>query len=423
MTSLPENNGWPQRRVVITGMGVVAPNGQTLDEFWQSLRNGISAADFIREFDPSKYSSVIGAEVRDFDCTRYLDAKKARRYDRSIKYGVTAAFQAVENAMLKLPSLSADRVGVVEGTTVCGFESLFKAHTQYTQDDPTRLNPIHVLNGYAGEGSSVLARELGVQGHSITFCSGCASSNDAIGYALNMVRSDDCDVMIVGGADANLLEPLWASYCSLGVMTKQRKDPKRAMRPFDKARDGLVLGDGAGCLVIEELAHALNRGARIYAEVLGHGRSCEAHHATDLHPEGMGIRKAMQKALRNARLHPADVDYINAHGSSTRLNDPIESRAIREVFREEAQRVAVSATKAVTGHTMGAAGALESIICALTLYHQEIPPTINLDEPDEGCDLDFVPHKSRPYPVRTALNLNAGFGGKNSCLALGRYST
>ncbi|MBI5383937.1 MAG: beta-ketoacyl-[acyl-carrier-protein] synthase family protein [Verrucomicrobia bacterium] len=416
------NNGSSERRAVITGMGVVAPNGQTLEDFWHTLRHGLSAADVIKEFDPRKYSSVIGAEIRNLDCSRYLDAKKLRRYDRSIRYGVTAACRAVEDAGVNLASLSPDRVGVVEGTTVCGFESLFKAHVNYLQDDPTRLNPIHVINGYAGEGSSVVARELHIQGHSITLCSGCASSNDAIGYARNMIRDDDADVMIVGGADANLLEPLWASYCSLGVMTKRRDNPQQAMRPFDKQRDGLVLGDGAGCVVVEELAHALGRGAKIYAEVLGHGRSCEAHHAVELHPEGIGIQRALHKALRNARLHPTEVDYINAHGSSTRLNDPIESRAIQTVFGAAAPRLAVSATKPITGHTMGAAGVLESIICALTLHHQEIPPTINLEEPDEGCELDYVPHRSRPYPVRVAINLNAGFGGKNSCLVLGRYA-
>lgn len=227
--------------------------------------------------------------------------------------------------------------------------------------------------------------------------------------------------MIAGGADANLLAPMWAGFEALGVMTQRRDDPKSAMRPFDRHRDGFILSEGAVFLVIEEMTHALGRGARIYAEVLGHGRSCEAYHVVDLQPDGAGIARAIGKALRNARIAPGEVDYINVHGTATQMNDPIESKAIRRFFGPHADRLAVTATKPVTGHMMGASGAAETAICALSLYHQVIPPTMNLREPDDGCDLDYVPNLPRPYPIRIALNLNSGFGGKNACLVLGRH--
>ena len=235
-----------------------------------------------------------------------------------------------------------------------------------------------------------------------------------------MIQLDDVDIMVAGGADANISRPLWASFNSLKVMTRSLDDPTKAMRPFDSRRDGFVLGEGAAFLVLEELGHALTRGARIYAEVLGHGRSCEAFHLVDLHPEGIGSRRAMEKSLRKAMLAPGEVDYINAHGTATRSNDPVESRAISDLLGDAVGRVAVSSTKPVTGHLMGAAGSLEAAVCALTLYHQVIPPTINLDRPDDACGLDYVPGTARDYPVDVALNLSAGFGGKNSCLALGR---
>jgi 3-oxoacyl-[acyl-carrier-protein] synthase II len=410
-----------RRRVVITGMGVIAPNGQDLDTFWRSVRDGVSAAGWVTQFDPGDVPHKVAAEVRDFDPTRFIEGKKARRYDKSIRYGIAAARLALADAGLDLGCFDVDRIGIAEGTTVSGFESLFKAHDTFHRD-PLQINPVNVVNGYCGEGSSMIALELGIQGHAITYCSGCCSSNDAIGYAMSLIRQDEVDVMVAGGADANLLEPLWASYASLRVMTKRTDDPAGAMRPFDRTRDGFVLGEGAAFVVLEELSLALQRGARIYAEIVSHGRSCEAYHPVDLHPEGMGIKRAIEKALRKGGVHPAEVDYINAHGSATRSNDPIESQAIRQFFGSHADRLAVSSTKPVTGHLMGASGSLETIICALALYHQAIPPTINLHEPDERCDLDYVAQRARPYPLRYALNLNSGFGGKNSCLVIGRYA-
>jgi 3-oxoacyl-[acyl-carrier-protein] synthase II len=408
------------RRAVITGLGIVAPNGQDVDTFWRTVCEGISAASFATQFDPGDSPYRVAAEIRDFDFSLYLDGKSARRYDKSIKYGVAAASLALTDSRLRLETLDPDRVGIIEGTTVSGFESLFKAHNAFHRD-PQQVNPVNVVNGYCGEGSSMIALELGIHGHALTCCSGCASSNDAIGYALNLIQEDDADVMVAGGADANLLDPLWASFASLRVMTRCQDNPATAMRPFDRTRDGFVLGDGAVFLVLEELTHALNRRAGIYAEILAHGRSCEAYHPVDLHPEGVGILRAMEKAVRRSGRHRTEIDYINAHGTATATNDPIETLAIKRFFGEHARRLAISSTKPVTGHLMGGAGALETAVCALALQRQIIPLTLNLREPDERCDLDYVPGRSRPYPLRLAMNLNSGFGGKNSCLVLARF--
>jgi 3-oxoacyl-[acyl-carrier-protein] synthase II len=414
----------PPRRTVVTGMGVIAPNGQNLDTFWNSVRKGINAARVISQFDASDFprDQLVAAEVRDFEPMRYMDAKSARRYDKTIKYAVAAARTAVQDARLSPASVDPDRTGVVEGTTISGLERVFRSHRAFLKVGPSGVNPIDVINGYCGEGSSVLALELGLRAHSVTICSGCASSNDAIGYSLKMIRDDEADVMVTGGTDANLTRELWASWCSLNVMTSRKDDPASSMRPFDRTRDGFVLGEGAAFMVLEELSHALSRGATIYAEVLAQCRSCESHHLIEPHPGGMGLRRAMEKALRVARVAPAEVDYINAHGSATKVHDPIETAVIKSVFAKHARRVAISSTKPVTGHLMGAAGAAEAMVAVLSIFHQEIPPTINLREPDPECDLDYVPLKSRPYPVRVALNLNSGFGGKNSCLVLARYA-
>ncbi|MBU6400002.1 MAG: beta-ketoacyl-[acyl-carrier-protein] synthase family protein [Verrucomicrobia bacterium] len=412
----------PSRRVVITGMGVIAPNGQDLGTFWNSIRKGISAAARVSKFDTSRLPHQVAAPITGFDSRRYMEAKMARRCDLSTQYALAAATLAVRDAALDLSVLDPDRLGVVEGTTVSSMESVLKGHKNYlTHGGYHLLSPMTVVNGYSGEGSSRLALALGIRGHAITYCSGCASGNDAVGYAFRMIQDDEVDLMVAGATDDMMIEPMYAGLCLLKVMTTRNDTPKEAMRPFDRTRDGFLLGEGAAFLVLEDLAHALLRGARVYAEVLGHGRSCEAYHPTDSHPDGIGFRRAMQKALRKARLHPSEVDYINAHGTATPTNDPIETRAIKAVFGEHARRLAISSTKPVTGHMMGASGAVETVITALALQHQELPPTINLNDPADECDLDYLPRQARPYPARVALNLSAGFGGKNSCLVLRAY--
>ncbi|HUD47929.1 MAG TPA: beta-ketoacyl-[acyl-carrier-protein] synthase family protein [Candidatus Baltobacteraceae bacterium] len=412
----------PERRVVITGMGVISPNGKDIKTFWANVRGGVSAAAPVSRFDASRLPVKIAAEVKDFDVTKYIHSRKPGRFDLTIQYGVAAAAMAVTDSGVDLQSIEPDRVGVVEGTTISGAGSIIKARDSFVANDGNyrALHPYNVIAGYCGEGSSTISLHLGIRGHAVTYCSGCASGNDAIGYAMRMIQSDDLDVVVAGGSEETM-EMLHVGFCRVRAMTEQTGEPSRAMKPFDRHRDGFLLGEGAAFFVVEELSHALGRGARIYAEIVGHGRSCEAYHATDPHPEGVGYARAIEKALRHARIDPAEVSYINAHGSATPLNDPIETLAIKRVFREHARRVSISATKPTTGHLMGASGALETTICALSIWHQEIPPTMNLDEPDPNCDLDYVPGVARSFPVRVALNLNAGFGGRYACLVLRRY--
>ncbi len=412
----------PERRVVITGMGVIAPSGKDIKTFWDNVRDGISAAAPVSRFDASRLPVKIAAEVKDFDVAKFIHSRKPGRFDLTIQYGVAAATLAVADSGLDLESLEPDRVGVVEGTTISGAGSIIKARDSFVANDGNyrALHPYNVIAGYCGEGSSTISLHLGIHGHAVTYCSGCASGNDAIGYALRMIQCDDVDVAVAGGSEETM-EMLHVGFCRVRAMTEHSGEPCRAMKPFDRRRDGFVLGEGAAFFVMEELSHALGRGARIYAEVAGHGRSCEAYHATDPHPDGVGYSRAMEKALRHARINPSEVDYINAHGSATPLNDPIETRAIKTVFQDHARRVSISATKPITGHLMGASGTIETLICALAIWHQEIPPTINLDEPDPGCDLDYVAGTARSFPVRVSLNLNAGFGGRYACLVLRRY--
>ncbi|HEY3861872.1 MAG TPA: beta-ketoacyl-[acyl-carrier-protein] synthase family protein [Verrucomicrobiae bacterium] len=411
------------RRVVITGMGVVSPSGKDPDTLWRNVRDGVSAAALVSRFDTSKLPVKIGAEVKDFDVCQYVQSRKPGRFDLTIQYGMAAATMAMRDSGLEIDTMDPDRVGVIEGTTISGTGSTLKTRDTYLANEGNfrALHPYNLVAAYCGEGSSTISLHLGIQGRAVTYCSGCASSTDAIGYASRLIETDDLDVALAGGAE-EMLEMLHVGFCRLRTMTEQPCPPEHAMRPFDRNRDGFLLGEGSAFFVLEELSHALGRGARIYAEVGGHGHSCEAHHATDPHPEGLGYARSIEKALHRARIAPAEVDYINAHGSATPLNDPVETRAIKSVFRDHARQLAISATKPVTGHLMGASGALETMICALSIVRQEIPPTINLREPDPSCDLDYVPGQARSYPVKVALNLSAGFGGRYACLALKKYS-
>jgi 3-oxoacyl-[acyl-carrier-protein] synthase II len=409
------------RRVVVTGLGVIAANGQTLDTFWDSIVKGESAGGPLTRFDPGKAPTLVAAEVRHFDPMLYMDAKTARRLDTSHRYGLAAAFLAAKDAKINFAEIDADRVGVVEGTSASSNEMAVKADEGYTAKGYKGVGPFALINGYAGAGSGEIAELLGIKGHAITISSSSASGNDAIGYALTMIHADEADVMIAGGAEAPILPGIWGALCVNRIMTRRNEDPKHAMRPYDKNRDGILLGEGAAYIVMEELTHALSRGARIYCELLGHGRSCEAYHPVAPHPDGIGLKRAMQKGLRAANVDVTQIDYINAHGTATDANDLVETKAIKAIFGSHARQVAVSSTKPVTGHLMGGAGALETIVCALALDREMIPMTANLREAAEDCDLDYVPNQSRPYPVRMAMNINSGFGGKNSCLILKKF--
>jgi 3-oxoacyl-[acyl-carrier-protein] synthase II len=406
------------RRVVITGMGVIAPNGSTLDAFWTSILQCKSAAGTMTRFPAPDSPVTIACEVQNFRPEDYMEAKIARRLDRSIQYGVAAAHLAVSDAKLDIPALDASRIGVVEGTTVSTLESATRSADAWKARGHRGISLFAMVNGYSGSGSGELAMELGIRGHAITLSTGSASGNDVMGYALSMLRDDEADVMIAGGAEAPIQPLVWGAFCQSRVMATAANPPGAAMKPFDINRNGFVLGEGAGFVVMEELTHALGRGARIYAEVIGHGRACEAYHPVAPEPQGTGPYLAMKRAMAGGGLALNEVDYVNAHGTATEANDLVETRAIKRMFGPWANRIAISSTKPITGHLMAAAGAIETIVTVLALHRQVIPATANHRIPAPECDLDYVPQKSRPYPLRAALNLNSGFGGKNSCLAL-----
>jgi len=411
-----------ERRVAITGLGVVAPNGSTLPVFWDSIVNARSAAGRLTRFAPGDAPSKIACEVRDFVATRYMEAKVARRLDLELQYAIAAARLAVDDARLNIASVSPDRVGVVEGTTVSNNETAARSDEAWRRRGYRAISLFAMINGYTGGGSGEIAIELGVKGHAITMSSGSASGNDVMGYALGMIENDDADIMIAGGAEAPILPQIWGTFCQGKVMTRHEGEPQTAMRPFDIARNGFVLGEGAGFVVMEELSHALARGARIYAEVAGHGRACEAYHPVAPEPSGIGVIQAATRAMARGRIDVSEVDYINAHGTATEANDVVETRAIQTLFGNLAGRIGISSTKPITGHLMAAAGAVETVVTALSLHQQIIPPTANLRVPDPECNLDYVPKVARPYPIRVALNLSSGFGGKNACLALRRWN-
>lgn len=412
-----------ERRVVITGIGVVAPNGSTIEKFWGSIRAGQSAAGPLTRFDASKMPVRIACEVKDFNPTDFMDSKLARRLNRSLVFGIGAAGFAVADAGIEVAALDPDRIGVVEGSSVSNVEATVNAEDALAKRGYKSINLFGLINGYVGSGSGEVALRVGAKGHAITLSTGSASGNDVMGYALGMIQHDEVDVMIAGGSEAPLVAALWGTFCVGKVMSRFAGDPGKAMRPFDESRDGFVCGEGSAFLVFEELSHALSRKAKIYAEVLGHGRACEAYHPVGPHPDGIGIVRAMEKAVRASRVDLSEIDYVNAHGTATEANDVVETKALRAFFGPRAPHLAVSSTKPVTGHLMAAAGAIETAVCALSIFHQEIPPTLNHERPAEGCTLDYVPHKSRPYPIRVAMNLSSGFGGKNACLLLRRLET
>lgn len=409
-----------RRRVVVTGMGVVSPSGNDVRTLWEHVSKGHSAASPITKFDTRRLPVKIGAEVRNFDIKDYTNAKGSR-LDYTVQYGIAAAAQALRQAKIDPRSGNGGRMAVVEGTTISGTESTLQTQRSFldASGDYRGIHPYNVVSGYCGEGSSAIGTHLGIQGPAITYCSGCASGTDAIGHGMHMIRDDAADVVVAGGSE-QMVEMLFIGFCRLRTMSMHSGDPREAMRPFDASRDGFVLGEGSAFLVLEEMTRAIERGAQIFAEICGHGATSEAFHATDPHPEGLGYRVSMEHGLHNAGVHISEVDYINAHGSGTLKNDPIETAALKRVFGPEASRLAVSATKPVTGHLMGASGAIESLITVLAIHHQTMPPTINLRNPDAGCDLDYVA-KTRRYPIRVAINNSAGFGGRYASLVVRHF--
>lgn len=410
-----------KRRVVITGMGVVSPNGNELNTFWDNIINGRSGIKAVDRFDTSQLPARIAGLVKDFEPEQYIDKKEIRRMDRSTHFAMAAAQMAIEDAGLEPEKEDRERIGVVFGSGIGGIETLENQILVMAAKGPGKVSPFLVPMMIPNISASQIAIRYGFKGPNITTVTACASATNAIGEAVRVIQRGDADVVITGGTEAPICPISMAAFCAMRALSTRNEEPEKASRPFDAERDGFVMGEGAGVLVVEALEHAQARGARIYAEIAGYGVTCDAYHITAPDPVGTGAAKAMELAIADAGLKPEDVDYINAHGTSTPLGDRGETLAIKRVFGEHASRLAVSSTKSMTGHLLGAAGGIETIITALTVYHDVIPPTINLDNPDPECDLDYVPHQARRQEVRVALNNSFGFGGHNAVLLLKKF--
>ncbi len=404
------------RRVVVTGLGVVTSIGHDVETFWSSLIAGRCGIQRVTLFDPSDFACQIGAEVRDWDAAQHMDPKEARRNDRYTHFGFVAAKQAVKDAGLDVAREDGDRVGVMIGSGIGGmytFESQLKV---LAERGPRKVSPFTIPSLIGNMCSGLLAIEIGARGPNFGLVSACATGTHAIGEAAHTIRRGDADVMVAGGSEAAITPFAYASFCSMKAMSTRNDSPQTASRPFDKNRDGFIMGEGSGILVLESLEHAQARGARIYCELAGYAATCDAYHITQPDPEGKGLSMAMKRALASAQVAPEAVDYINAHGTSTPYNDKFETLAIKKVFGDHARKVAVSSTKSMTGHLLGAAGGIESIISVKTIETGMIAPTINLQEPDPDCDLDYVPNEARASSVKTVLSNNLGFGGQNAAV-------
>ena len=408
------------RRVVITGLGAVAPNGATTPAFWDSLTAGRSGVRTITSFDASEYPCRIAGEVTDFDPTPYFkDVKTLRRTDRFVQFAMGAAHQALADSGLDLATIDRDRFGVLIGTGIGGLDSMEKAARNLIEKGPSRVSPFAIVGMMGNAASAMVALEHDLRGPNLAIVTACATGSNSAGEAFRMIKSGTADLFLVGGSEATVVPLGHAAFCSMRAMSTRNDDPAAASRPFDRDRDGFVMGEGAGVVVLEELAHARRRGAIIYGEIIGYGATADAYHMTHPHPEGREVARAMHLAMDEACVTPADIDYINAHATSTPVGDVCETRAIKLAFGEHAKTVAISSTKSMTGHLLAGAGGIELVACALAVKHGVIPPTINLDNPDPECDLDYVPHTAREQKLKYVINNSFGFGGHNASLVIG----
>jgi 3-oxoacyl-[acyl-carrier-protein] synthase II len=406
-----------KRRVVITGVGAVTPLGNTAEEFWAGLLEGRSGIGPITRFDATDFPTRIAGELKGFDPLKYLDKKDDRKFDPFLKYAVACATMAVEDAALKTDSVDPTRFGVLVGSGIGGLETLLGNYEVLRTKGPDRVSPFFIPMLIVNMASGVISMRLGAKGPNSSVVTACATGNHAIGDATKIIERGDADVMIAGGSEAIIIPLTIAGFCQMKAMSTRNEDPTRASRPFDAERDGFVCGEGGGLVVLESLEHARRRDARIYAEVVGYGMTGDAHHMTAPDPEGDGAARSMAAALHDAGLEPSAVGYINAHGTSTPYNDKFETLAIKRVFGEHARKLAVSSTKSMTGHLLGAAGGIEAIATAFALHHGILPPTINYEKPDPDCDLDYIPNQARKQEVEVALSNAFGFGGTNATLA------
>lgn len=403
-------------RIVVTGLGVVTALGHDVETFWANLLAGKNGIARVTQFDATDYPCQIGAEVLGFDPAKYMDPKEVRRNDRYTHFGFIAAKMAVADANLHPATEDGDRMGVIIGSGIGGMHTYERQLKVLWERGPRKVSPFTIPSLISNMCSGLVAIEFGARGPNFAVVSACASSAHAIGEAFHAMRRGEADAMIAGGSEAAITPFSYASFCSMKAMSTRNDEPHKACRPFDKNRDGFVMGEGAGILVLETLDHARARGARIYCELVGYGATCDAYHITQPDPDGRGLSLAMTRALASARMRPDQVDYLNAHGTSTPYNDRFETHAIKQVFGDHAKKLLVSSTKSMTGHLLGAAGGVESIICAKTIQEGQVPPTINYEEPDPDCDLDYVPNTKRVAPIQAVLSNNLGFGGQNASL-------
>lgn len=409
------------RRVVITGIGVISPIGIGKERFFDSLKEGRSGVDLITRFDTTDYDTKIGAEIKNFEPSDYIDKKECRRMDRYAQYAVAASKMAVEDAGLNTEEVDNDRFGVCFGSGIGGMETLEAQHEVLKQKGPGRVSPFFVPMMISNIAAGNISIAFNAKGPNTTIVTACASATNAIGEAFKTIQRGAADIMISGGSEASITPLAFAGFCAMKAMSTRNDDPKAASRPFDKDRDGFVMGEGAGVLILEELEHAQKRGSRIYGEIVGYGTTGDAHHITAPAPNGDGAYRSMLAAVNDAKISPEAIDYINAHGTSTDLNDKFETAAIKTLLKEHAGKVAISSTKSMTGHLLGAAGAVEAIACLMAINEGVVPPTINYTTPDEECDLFYVPNKAVEKDVRYALSNSLGFGGHNATIILKKY--
>lgn len=410
-----------KRRVVITGLGIISPLGVGVESNWASILAGVSGIGVITRFDASDYPCSIAGEVTDFDPAHYFSAKDARKMDRFIQLGVAAGIDALRDSGLAVTDANADRIGAYIGSGIGGVETIEKTTQTVYGKGPNRVSPFYVPMAIINMISGNLSIHCGFRGPNLSMVTACTTSTHAIGEAGRLIEYGDADVMIAGGAEASITPTAMAGFGNAKALSVRNDEPRRASRPWDADRDGFVMGEGAGVLLLEEAEHARRRGARIYAELIGFGMSADAYHMTAPAPGGEGAMRCMQAALRNGGLNPEQVDYINAHGTSTLQGDLAETLAIKGVFGDHAGRLAVSSTKSMVGHLLGAAGGVEAVYTVLALRDQIAPPTINLQTPDPECDLDYVPNTAREMPIDVALSNSFGFGGTNGTLAFRQF--
>lgn len=409
-----------RRRVVITGLGVIASNGIGKDAFWKAISTGESGISLISSFDTSAYPTRMAGEIKNFNPSLFVDHKNLKRMDRTSQLAVACAKMAVQDAGFDPSTNGRHRAGVIVGTAMAGHGYILNQHDVLREKGPMRISPFTALASFPDACASQISIELGITGPSLSISTACSSASDAVSYACEAIRNNVVDFMLMGGAEASIYPGILAAFCVARALSQRNEEPEKASRPFDKMRDGFVLGEGAGIFVLEEYEHAKGRGAHIYAEVLGYGMTCDAYHMTSPEPSGREAVRAMKMALDSAQISAENIDYINAHGTSTILNDKTETSIIKQVFGKRSAQIPISATKSMIGHLIGAAGSVELVATILAMEHSVIPPTINYEVPDPECDLDYVPNKPRRANIRIAMKNSFGFGGKNSILIVGK---